>query len=223
MDTKARNQTALHFAVQGNYKAIVKLLLTSSKGEAKYLAGIKDVHDQTALHWAAPKGLFEILTAFFKSQPQTGMKPDDFTKLKSSFDDIKKTEDEKTKQQAMKELITKLEENYPLMRQIKQDSYDICELLYNEMSVDETGINDICARMKDRHQTALHFAVQGNRLDLVKLLLSNESVKTQLIGIEDNKGCTALAWASKPGFEEIANLLKEEKKARQVMLATVAS
>ncbi len=172
MDTKARNQTALHFAVQGNYKAIVKLLLTSSKGEAKYLAGIKDVHDQTALHWAAPKGLFEILTAFFKSQPQTGMKPDDFTKLKSSFDDIKKTEDEKTKQQAM---------------------------------------NDICARMKDRHQTALHFAVQGNRLDLVKLLLSSESVKTQLIGIEDNKGCTALAWASKPGFEEIANLLKEEK------------
>jgi len=92
------------------------------------------------------------------------------------------------------------------MRQIKQDSYNICKLLYDVMSVD-----DICARMKDRLQTALHFAVQGNRLDLVELLLSNESVKIELIGIEDNNSQTAMAWAKKPGFEEIANLLKEEK------------
>lgn len=57
MNPEKRNQTALHFAVQGdgdNFEKIVRLLL-SDQDKADNLVGIKDHWGQTALHWAVGK------------------------------------------------------------------------------------------------------------------------------------------------------------------------
>lgn len=80
------------------------------------------------------------------------------------------------------------------------------KLLYDNMTIGE-----ICTPMmpEKRHQTCLHFAVQGNHIKIVQLLLTNKEVAKKLVGIIDHRHQTPLHWASSRGNYEICKLIYE--------------
>ena len=61
--------------------------------------------------------------------------------------------------------------------------------------------------MKDNHgATAVHYAASnGDHLDIVKLLLQEESINN--VNVQDNNGKTELHWAAEKGHLELVHLL----------------
>ena len=83
-----------------------------------------------------------------------------------------------------------------------------CQKLYQAMSVSAIAI-----RIKDRLQTALHFAVQGDYCHIVELLLSKDDITKELLVKVDKYGQSVLHWAAgKPSDQgkEIVDLLIEK-------------
>ncbi|MBF5059066.1 ankyrin repeat domain-containing protein [Candidatus Neptunochlamydia vexilliferae] len=206
-----RLQTALHFAVHANRPEIVKLLL-SRNDVKKSLVGPRDVLGQTALYWAVHKAPLEVCNLLYElmtpEQICYPMNCDLYTalhfavhanrpeivKLLLSRDDVK-------------ERLVGIRDTHgqtALHWAVDKAPLEVCNLLYELMTPEQ-----ICYPMNDRLHTVLHLAAHANRPEIVKLLLSNNSVKGGLIGLKDYNNETALDWAKHEGqkFEGICNIL----------------
>ena len=94
-----------------------------------------------------------------------------------------------------------------------QGTLETCSLLYARMTP-----NQVCHQTERSRQTALHFAAQANKLDIVKSLLTDDNKARALAGIPDARGQTALFWAASKGYPDICSALYAKMEASEICI-----
>ncbi len=202
--TQNEGYTALHLAVLCNCIPIIALLLN----DCPLLVGSVDKQGRTALHLAVVKGFREACELILKVDDK--MSPFFHTYWEKDTALHLAVKGDQTQERVA--TITLLLEKCPILVQ-KVDAHgqtalhwaasknlpEVCERLVEKMTPEE-----VCIQMRDRKQTALHFAVQGGDtyIEVVELLLDkiwnsplDEHNKVELVSKADKNGLTILHWA----------------------------
>lgn len=222
--TREDGYTALHLGILGGNNQVVELLVdTSQKFNVANFIGIADRYGRTALHLAADqpadqgKQLVDLLIRqaltlsptlyknFFLVRQQEG----GYTALHLAA--------QSNSSQSIQSLVNATKDPIPEFIPAI-DHYGQTALHWTASQGNLAASTSLCDAMKPEdiniqttrsQQTALHFAVQGGHLDVVKILIA----KGADIHLKDVKGWTVLNWAQ--------NYLSTESKETIISLLTV--
>lgn len=211
--TKQGEYTALHLAVKAKKRSIVKLLAKNSL-KAKELAGKEDAYGQTALHWAAGYGDFEMSSDLYEIMKQeeslqTKTKQNGYTALHLAV-------------HAKSRIVTATTSPPPPLdstaTQTKNDKivdevFQIVELLTQEPEGKK-----LADQLDQYDQTALHWAAFGGHVEICQVLCDRMSPGKIWAQTKD-KGQTALHFAVQAGHEAIVDLLTKHKDIGKELIA----
>ena len=217
------NYTILNIAINHRNVDIVKLI-AEDKEKFKLLLGKVDILNQTPLHHAITMNNYEIFELLYNNmtvdqictQDKQGYNPlfviaqnnhVKFIELLFSKDDVKPV------------LINSIDiyGQTPLHWSAWNGHLEVSEILYNNMTIDQ--ISKVMGP-DIRHQTALHFAAQANKIEIIKLLLSKDEVKDKLLDIVDNKNRSALYCAAYLNHYEACEILHANMTTEQINVAS---
>ena len=204
--------------MHSNREDIVKLLI-SKENIAKLIVGVPDEHGQTALHWAASNGNIAICTELVKIMTPKGIRTEMLGRKQTALHfavhgnhlDIVKL----LIKEGGPELADVPDEHgqTALHWAASNGNIAICTELVKIMT--PKGIR---TEMLGRKQTALHFAVHAENLEVVKTIveLSKDNEGVGLIESADKSGLSPLAYAkahaNNPALIKIAEYLEEVLK-----------
>lgn len=219
-------RTAIHYAVENGNLSVVQLLISSGCN-----VNNTSTENMSALHLASRKGFEDIVSLLINS----GARIDHINNTKSTALHLAAVQGHWKVVQLLLQHgsnINSLDSNdrTPLMQAVSQHKIHSVEILVkNGAKVnieDVNGHTPLCeavwtnsitmvqililagAKITQSHYL-LHYAVQYNQLDIVKLLVSAGSV----INLRDSNGNTPLILASRNGHIEIVNILLDHGKS----------